>query len=229
MVESSRIETAGAVAANAASAVGMGPAPRRIGTGYSQFVGLMKLVLPIIAAILIALVVIWPKLQPIEEGFRIGISSISPEEAENLYMMNARYMGLDERNQPFMITAEAATQANPESDLVVLELPKADIILADGVWLALAAESGAFHRTDQTLDLLGSVNIFHDAGYEFRTLSAHVDLSAGTAQGNDPVVGQGPFGILRAEGFRLFDRGARILFTGKARLVLYPGFEQLDR
>lgn len=217
------------MAANAAPAVGVGPAPRRIGAGYSQFVGLMKLVLPIIAAILIALVVIWPKLQPIEEGFRIGISSISPEEAENLYMVNARYMGLDERNQPFMITAEAATQANPESDLVVLELPKADIILADGVWLALAAESGAFHRTDQTLDLLGSVNLFHDAGYEFRTLSAHVDLPAGTAQGNDPVMGQGPFGILRAEGFRLFDKGARILFTGKARLVLYPGFEQLDR
>ena len=34
--------------------------------------------------------------------------------------------------------------------------------------------------------------------------------------------GQGPFGYLKAEGFRITDKGGRILFTGKARLELRP-------
>ena len=38
--------------------------------------------------------------------------------------------------------------------------------------------------------------------------------------------GQGPFGDLNGEGFVLREKGKTIIFTGKARLLIYPGIER---
>ena len=40
---------------------------------------------------------------------------------------------------------------------------------------------------------------------------------------NLPIEGQGAFGVLNAEGFKLVDKGKTIYFTGKSKLVLHPG------
>ncbi|MEK9899787.1 MAG: LPS export ABC transporter periplasmic protein LptC, partial [Rhodospirillaceae bacterium] len=74
-----------------------------------------------------------------------------------------------------------------------------------------------------TLHLTGDVNLFHDQGYEFTTTAAQVDLVTSTASGDEPVDGQGPFGVLNAEGFRVFDSGDRVLFLGPARLTVFEG------
>ena len=76
------------------------------------------------------------------------------------------------------------------------------------------------------LDLNGEVTLFHDRGFELRTQAAQVDLEAGVARGSEDVEGQGPFGNLEAEGFQVLDRGARVLFMGKSRAVLYPNNER---
>ena len=49
-----------------------------------------------------------------------------------------------------------------------------------------------------------------------------LDLAAGDAIGTEPVRGQGPFGQLRAEGFRIYNRGERVEFIGKSKLVIRP-------
>ena len=188
---------------------------------YSLFVGVLKVLLPALAAGLILLVFAWPQLRPLSDRFRIGVTDLSLEQADNLTMLNARYQGRDDKNQLFHVTADMATQASGEDQLLNLELPKADILLDDGTWLALTASSGRYQRDANTLDLIGQVNVFHDKGFELRTESAHVDLDAGKATGSDPVAGQGPFGLLESEGFIVVDRGERIFFTGKSRIVLF--------
>ena len=95
--------------------------------------------------------------------------------------------------------------------------------LADGSWVALTANDGRFEADTNILHLAGDVNLFHDQGYEFNTTTAQVDLVTSTASGDDPVKGQGPFGVLDAEGFRVLDSGARILFLGPARLTVFEG------
>jgi lipopolysaccharide export system protein LptC len=47
-------------------------------------------------------------------------------------------------------------------------------------------------------------------------------MTAGTAEGNEAVQGQGVFGSVVADGFRLLDHGQVIIFTGKAKLHLTP-------
>ena len=137
-------------------------------------------------------------------------------------MLNARFDGLDEKNRPYTVTADMATQSDSDEDLIELELPKADITLEDGAWLALTARSGKYRQKSQILDLIGSVSLFHDQGFELRTEAARVDLARGVAEGNQPVQGQGSTGFIEAQGFRVLDRGARIIFTGKARLIVNP-------
>ena len=124
------------------------------------------------------------------------------------------------------MTAPLAIQDNPQADEIELTNPKTDITLEDGSWLALTADRGRYFQSRQILDLFGMVNLFHDSGYEFQSTRAHIDLVAGTAEGDQPITGQGPFGELTAEGFRILDKGRTIHFTGKAKLVIYPRGER---
>jgi lipopolysaccharide export system protein LptC len=196
---------------------------------YSRFVSTMKLLLPALAAALILLVFAWPQISFKDSRFRLGMSRLTLDQAENLTMLNARYDGVDEQRQPYSITADMATQSKLDENLIDLELPKADMTMSDGAWLALTARTGEYRRNDELLDLAGTVSLFHDQGFELRSESARIDLGAGTAEGLEPVEGQGTFGTVDAEGFRVLDRGQIIIFTGKSRLVLYPGAQEALR
>lgn len=189
----------------------------------SRLVTLMKLLLPAIAAALIGLIVAWPQIRTDDTRFRPGPARINPGEAEVVRMTNARFHGADERGQPYVVTSLSATQPTGSANVVLMEAPKADITTEDGTWIALTADSGIYYRDLHQVDLSGSVNIFHDQGYEFRSQTAAIDLKAGTASGNQRVEGQGPFGRIAAEGFQILDRGHRLIFTGRTRLVMGGG------
>lgn len=199
------------------------PAPGRRG-GYSRFVAIAKLVLPLVAVALFALVWAWPNLRGGDLRFRLGFSDFVTRETAGPSMINPRYVGTDKNQQPYSITSNVARNSPADRMKIDLEVPKGDIVLNDGTWLMLSADAGVYARTAKTLDLTGGVTLFHDSGYEIRTDSAYVDLDQGTAAGDQPVHGQGPFGDLRAEGFILLDKGKVIHFTGKSKLTIWPGF-----
>jgi lipopolysaccharide export system protein LptC len=209
--------------------VGRRPRVRRHTVGYSRFVVLMKLLLPTVAVLLVGLIAVWPYLQTSDVRFRIGFAALKAREARDPAMVNPRYVGTDKSRQPFSVTADLAKNLMSGNADVELEMPKADITLEDGTWLVLTAETGVYSRSSGTLDLVGAVNLFHDSGYEIRTDRALIVLSKGIAVGTVPVVGQGPFGSLSAEGFRLEDKGKLITFTGKAKLVFFPDSGQAAR
>jgi len=195
---------------------------RRHNVFYSRFVNLMKIVLPATAVALASLVLFWPQLNPLDSRFRLKPVQIGIDDLENLRMVSPRFVGTDARNQPFAITADQATQEAGGSDVTALANPKGDLTLNNGSWIALAALEGQYHKETRILDLWDEVNVFHDAGYEIKTRRAKADLAAGDVFGDDPVEGQGPDSQMRGQGFRIYEKGARIAITGKSRLVLYP-------
>ncbi len=197
--------------------------PREHSTGYSSFVSMMKILLPFIALLLIVLVIVWPNLKMQDTKFGLGFSAFKIGDGVDPSMINPRYFGADKRRQTFSITADLAKNLLSDDRRVELEKPKADISLEDGSWLVVTASIGYFSRQDEKLSLEGGVNLFHDSGYEFRTEKIDVDLSNGSASGNLPVEGQGPFGHVVAEGFRLLDKGKTVVFSGKSKLTIYPG------
>ncbi len=189
----------------------------------SRFVGVMKFALPTIAALLVAAVVIWSGTATRDEGFRLSFATGQGEATPEPGMTNARYMGTDSRDRPFVITARRADITPEDPDTIVLHTLQADLTLEDGAWITLSARSGVYHRRLETLTLEGPVSLFSDRGFEFNAQSAEVDLAGGSVSSDRPVSGQGPLGLLDAGGFRVIDEGRRLFFTGGVKLVVFPG------
>lgn len=202
--------------------VAAGMRPRRHSKAYSRIVILMKVVFPAAAVALAALVLLWPQINPLQGRFRLKPVQVSIDDLANLRMVSPRVLGTDKKNEPYTITAALAMQAAGGSDITDLTSPKGDITLNDGSWIALTANQGQYNKKTRVLDLWDHVNVFHDQGYELNTERAEADLAAGSVAGNDPVEGHGADSSVQGQGFRIYDKGARILVTGKSRLILYP-------
>lgn len=184
----------------------------------SRVVAAMKMLLPAIALCLVALVVIWPQL--LEQNQLKG-PRITTSDADTLRVANPRYVGADENNRPYEIIAESARQDSESADDVHLDKPQADMMTENGAWVSLTAGSGVWHKRDEAVDLAGGVAVFHEAGHQLASDTARIRFGEGVAESDTPTTGQSPGGNVTGEGFRLYDRGARIVFTGKARAVLY--------
>jgi lipopolysaccharide export system protein LptC len=189
---------------------------------YSRFVQRAKLILPGVAVLLLLLIGVWPRLAAVVERVNFQLPRLDLTEARQLRMVDPRYAGIDRQNRPFVLTAEAAKQAPKADDLVTLDGPKGDLTTLNSNWLEVTADAGTYLPTPQLLDLFGNVELYQDRGNEFHTDSAHLDLLNGTGEGHDPVDGHGPFGHVNAEGFKMYDRGDVIIFTGKSKLDLLP-------
>lgn len=194
--------------------------------GYSRFVGWMKIVLPSTAALLLGLVVAWPSIDFGDGRFVLDVENLDPNQVDTQSMSNPRFLGTDARNRPFTLTADTATQASQDASVVALEAPTADMTLKDGTGVVMDADLGFFRQKDDTLDLMGGVNLYHENGYEMHTPSARLFLNESAAKGDEVTTAQGPAGTIRGEGFRMDNRGRTVIFTGQAHAVLEPAKAQ---
>jgi lipopolysaccharide export system protein LptC len=183
---------------------------------------LAKLALPAIGVTLLALLMFWPEIEG-KEGrlsFRRGPAMV----AEALQVTAPLYQGLDELNRPYTVTARLARQqpgpVAAGAEVIDLDAPRADITLTDGAWLLIESRDGVYDRGRNWLDLAGDVTIYHDNGTRFRSETASVDVAGGNARGDRPTQVQGPFGTVVSEGFEMTERGAVMVFTGRAHAVL---------
>lgn len=195
----------------------------------SRFITVMKVLLPSAAVALLTLVAAWPALDLRDDRFRLDFAQIVDPTTTEPQMLNPRLLSTDARQQQLTLTANMATQISGvgESEIFKLSEPKADIMLEDGTWWALTASEGLFQRETNVVDLNGTVSLFHDSGYEFDTETARVFLDRRDVVGTQAIRGHGPFGEIQAEGFRIFDGGVRVLFTGKSRLTIFRDLKQL--
>ena len=195
---------------------------RRLHPFYSKIVRFLKFILPITALILVIAVVVWPYIHEETIQLTIGFATETIDGTDQPTMVNPRYTGTDSEQQPFAVTADLARNLVLDTTRVELEMPKADITLSDGTWLVVTADTGIYGRNEELLDLSGSVNMFHDQGYEIITDAVRIDLAARMAESITPVIGQGPIGELRSEGLRMNNVDQIIYFTGGSSLRLYP-------
>lgn len=188
---------------------------------YRRRVSWMKVVLPLTAFAILGLVVGWPSLVPTNPSFRLEMSDIDLRTAGRDEVLNPKFYSTDSRQQRYVVTAEVAVRPGDGSDQIYLMMPEADITLSDDEWMALHAEQGIYDRTGETLELNGAVAIYTDRGFEVHTDAASFDLAAGTARGDAPVHGQGPWGLLDAVGFDYRRDGHHFRFYGEPKLVLF--------
>ncbi len=179
-------------------------------------IGLAKLVLPALAACLLASVALWPE---ISGNGPLGAAALRGQPpTPSGEIVDARYRGIDEAGRRFTLTAATATQAG--ANRVDLVNPKGDIGAPSGPWFFGEARTGVLDRATRQLDLAGHVMLYRSDGTILTTSAVTVDFANNVAVGNTRVHAQGPFGTLDAQGFSATDGGQVVRFTGPGRLVL---------
>lgn len=177
-----------------------------------------KRLLPLLGLALLGSIGLWPDFEGSGVGQRVSFRIDGRTPVGGARMLDAHYSSIDQRGEPYTVTATSAIQVGP--DKTDLTNPKADITLQSGSWLMIESPRGVYRQKTRELDLSGGVTLYRDDGTTLRTESAAVDLANNAAASGVPVSAEGPFGTLDASTFSLLDGGAVIQFSGPARLVL---------
>ena len=190
---------------------------------YRWRVEALKWLLPA-AALGLTVAIVWSWLSRPNTSFRLDYAIEGFGRSGQAEMLNPRFLGVDKHNQRYTVTAEAATRSVDEAEQVFLINPTADISMSDGDWLILNAEQGTYDRHSETITLRGTVSIYADNGFEMHTEIALFDMGNSVVTGDSKVNGQGPWGLLEADGFRYSRTDDVLQFSGRPKLTLYPDF-----
>lgn len=191
------------------------PSQRTAGRGYSRFVSMAKVGLVGSALALVALLAAWPTLKEIPQP-RIGVERGQPE------ISRPRFISSDDANQPYSVTATRAQETPGQSNIVALEQPEAEMTENAGTWVTLRGDRGWYDRQTGILKMNGHVRILRDDGSELRTEEAFILVRDGTAWGDVYTEGQGPQGEVKAQGFRMKDRGKTMTFLNGSNANVTP-------
>lgn len=197
-----------------------------VGKGYTRFVRMMRLFLPLVAVGMAGLVMSWPDIEDTFEA--IPQEDILPQNVGQNELINPRFKSRDDKSQPYEITADRAFQSAKDINIVLLEQPTADITLNDGTYLSARAEKGVYRQNAENLILDGDVTLFHDEGYEMTTARMLINMKDRKAISDRPVEGHGPAGTIQASGFQAESADNSLIFTGPAKLVLSTGIKGID-
>ncbi|MCC7305310.1 MAG: LPS export ABC transporter periplasmic protein LptC [Alphaproteobacteria bacterium] len=185
---------------------------------YSRFVRWMRLLLPLVALAIVAVVFTWsesPREYLPPPGEKMPQQTVGKNE-----LLNPRFESTDSEGQPFTVTAKRAVQGEKNEKLVILEEPVGGLELKDKHKVEIRAHEGAFEQESRRLVLRGEVRLTHDLGYDFVTPELHLDIGQGTAWSDKDVTGGGPDGTLAAKGLKGDNVKGVLVFLGPAKLTL---------
>lgn len=193
----------------------------RVNRRYSVVVRSLRLVLPLAALAIVAIVMAWPKMDSTVAPVRK--EDIIPQETGRNELINPRFESASKDMQPYIITATRAEQAMDNQKLVLLESPVANVTLAPGSILDAESINGIYDQGNETLILDGSVVLRHSNGYTLETPYLNVNLKGQTADTEQKVNVFGPDATLEGAGMVADGVRGTLVFTGPAKLIMNRG------
>jgi lipopolysaccharide export system protein LptC len=219
------VANGGGLSADHQGANYQGAGQRRV-RAYSRAVAWMKVLLPLAALAVIA--VLFVSAQKPGDLTEIFTAEELVALGAGVRLDNLRLSGVTPQGEPYVIRAEWALPDGAMPRFVDLERPEGEIEMADGRTVSAKADTGRMHRKQKTLVLKGAVVLDTSDGYHIETGQLEIDLDAKAAKAPGPVRGTGPGGEIDAGSFRAEagEDGAgdgKIWFENRVRLVLIPG------
>ncbi len=188
----------------------------------SRIVRKLRYILPFLALILTVIVVTWDEsgkhIEPLKKEELIPAS----QNVEN-ELLKPVFNSVDEKNQPFTVTADRAVQGRENPDIVELEKPVAELQQTDGSKIAGEAASGLYEQKSQKLNLEGDVHLKHSNGFTLTTQELRIDMAAQKAYSGRDVRVEGPEGSIDATGLEGDTTTGSMIFTGPAKVTLQGG------
>jgi lipopolysaccharide export system protein LptC len=186
---------------------------------YSRFVRSLRFILPIVALVMTVIVLTWNeagrRVEPLKKTEVVDTAANIQNE-----LIKPVYNSVDDKNQPFTVTADKATQGRDNPDIVELEKPVAALTQADGSKIEGDAAVGLYEQKSQKLNLSGDVHLKHSDGFTLSTEELRVDLATQKAYSGRDVRVEGPDGTIDATGLEGDTETGTLIFTGPAKVIL---------
>ena len=144
-------------------------------------------------------------------------------EGGDLVMTEPRLRGFDERDQPYSVDAERATQNVADPDLFELTEVLADIPLPDGRRLTVSSAGGAYDRGADLLAIPEPFSVMVDDGTVGRFSNGTINIADGTMTSGGEVTIENDQARIRADAMTVERAGRNATFTGNVRVTIEPG------
>ncbi len=134
-------------------------------------------------------------------------------------LLGPTFIGLDKEKKPFKISAAKATKLNNSTEVFDLEEPKGEITNDSDVFY-MSGNFGVFNKSNQFLEISGDVTFSDKKSFTFNTSEAEMDFKKEVLLGHKKVTGKKKNSHITSEGFKILNKGDKIIFTGKSKLLL---------
>ncbi|MDA9318469.1 hypothetical protein N9Q54_01385 [Octadecabacter sp.] len=185
---------------------------------YSQFVGFLKVTLPLAALILMSTVFLFARAPSPETTIPYAeIQEIAREPG----LSGAQFSGVADDGSVISLTAR---NTRPVGDIITADTLLAGIDTVDGTRIDISAGTGEINNSAQTARLTGLARMVTSNGYEMETAGFTANLSTGRIVSEGALEVQAPFGALTAgnlvietpegtdEQVMLFQNGVRLVY-----------------
>jgi lipopolysaccharide export system protein LptC len=184
----------------------------------------LRIALPIVALLLIAAFFLNTRPDSGDNAFLDEFTDLNAT-TQNLNSVRPQFSGVNERGDPYEITADSASQKPESREIVELSEPRA-VTAGAKEQSVVAAKSGVFNTDDKKLLLKDGVTFEHEIGrdnYVLKSPSATVSIDEQTLVTGDGVEGQGPGGsTLKADRMQANNNDGVVVFEGGVSMRLYP-------
>ncbi|MEM5495701.1 LPS export ABC transporter periplasmic protein LptC [Hoeflea sp. AS16] len=187
---------------------------------HSRLVRVLKILLPLAAAFIVAAFVVVSWLDNlVPEG--VGIESVVIKDGK-LVMQSPVMSGQGPGARPYTMRAAQAIQDLTTPDVIALEDIYADLPVSNGDQAVLNAASGTYNRTAQTLLFDKPFSVTSESGMSAQLQSASIDLANGGMISDAPVsISSGEASVV-AQSMQMTDKGRVIIFQDQVRMTINP-------
>ena len=186
---------------------------------YSVFIKSLKYIF-LFFSILILILVVYNN-NPIEKEKMYNDFSYDETDFQSFKQVLHRptFIGIDNKNQPFKVMAKKAIRLKQEPNIFNLEQPTGEINSGKERFF-LSGDKGIFNKNVDQLKVKGTVKFNDGDNMIFTTSEMYFDFKKEVLSGNKKVNGKKNNSVIVSEGFKIFNNGEQIFFTGKTKLKL---------
>ena len=137
-----------------------------------------------------------------------------------LKLENAKLIGNDRNNRPYVITAKSSFKNSIDENIIFLNSVEADMTLNNNSWMLINTNHASFNVLEKSIKAKDKVFIFYDDGTKLESTELDYNVSKGVGYGDDGVKMFGKWGVIEANSFFFDTNNQMIKFYNKPKLTL---------
>ena len=156
-----------------------------------------------------------------ENKIILGKNSSNSNLNKNILTLeNAKLIGNDRNNKPYVITSKSSFKNILNENLIHLNSVEADMTLNNDNWMLINTNHATFNIFEKTIEAKEKVFIFYDDGTKLESTGLNYNVLNGIGFGNGRVKMFGEWGIIEANSFSFDTNNHMIKFYNKPKLIL---------